>query len=234
MELDSDDKRRASLKSYTQQYSVKDAYKHKMRVEVEADCGHKVHKVSAQLEGACDASLKHCKLFLDAERDRQWSMKTKIQTVLPEQMSERQNQDDEEQHMSTKQSRMLIQIESEWGAERRSNQVNVRLQGEPTRMTYWKSNSQNKWARFLNKFDIVADYQLDSRQQHVIERLYELVKAKMFWAQLMGQLNVENRRSNDGEIRATLVLDPITRRHANITVQTPNEASDIAKSSLIF
>jgi hypothetical protein len=43
-----------------------------------------------------------------------------------------------------------------------------------------------------------------------------MVKASLFW-----QLSVEERRSNDGEglVRATVVIDPITRQHANITVQ---------------
>jgi hypothetical protein len=36
--------------------------------------------------------------------------------------------------------------------------------------------------------------------------------------------SLESKQSNDqGIVRATIVIDPITRRHANLTVQTPNE-----------
>jgi hypothetical protein len=46
-----------------------------------------------------------------------------------------------------------------------------------------------------------------------------LMKAQLFW-----QLSVEDRRSNEeGIVRATVVIDPVTRRHANISIQTPQE-----------
>jgi len=218
MDLEKDEDRRERLSSFTKEYKGQDSYKHSIRVEAEAHCGQKTHKVSAELKGACDARLKHCKLFIDAERtplhteNQQWTMKAKIQTVAPEIVSE-------EEDPSEKQSRMLVQIESEWGAEKQ-NIMNVRIQAEPTRKTYWKPESTNKWARFLNKIDMVAEYKLHSQQKHVIQRAYEMVKASLFW-----QLSVEERRSNDGEglVRATVVIDPITRQHANITVQTPTE-----------
>lgn len=66
---------------------------------------------------------------------------------------------------------------------------------------------------------MVAEYKLHQQQKHYIQRFYELVKASLFW-----QLSVEDRRSNDeGVVRATFVIDPITRQHANISVQTPTE-----------
>jgi hypothetical protein len=46
-----------------------------------------------------------------------------------------------------------------------------------------------------------------------------LMKAQLFW-----QLSVEDRRSGEeGVVRASMVIDPITRRHANISIQTPQE-----------
>jgi hypothetical protein len=217
MELEGDEDRRERLSSYSKKYSPSQAYKHQLRVEAEAKCGQKTHKVSAEIKGACDAQLKHCKVFVDAERtplngeSQEWTMKTKIQTVAPEQLAE-----DEEP--SKKQSRMLVQIDSEWGADKRS-QMNVRLQAEPTKKTYWKGDSSDKWARFLNKYDMVAEYKLHSQQKQAIQRAYELVKAKLFW-----QLNTEDRRAEDTDVvRATMIIDPVSRKYANISVQTPNE-----------
>jgi hypothetical protein len=217
MNLEKDEDRQNSLSTYSKQYQNKDSYKHELRVEAIAHCGAKTHKVSAELKGACDARLKHCKLFIDAERsplsseNTPWTLKAKLQTVAPEVSGQ-----DEE--MSNKQSRMLVQLDSEWGSEKR-NKMNVRLQGEPTRKTYWKSDSQNKWARFLNKYDMVAEYKLQSNLKHQVNRLFELMKARLFW-----QLSVQDSRSNEeGIVRATMVIDPITRRHANISIQTPTE-----------
>jgi len=224
MELDQDDKRKSSLSTYSKQYQSKDSYKHQLRIEAEAHCGPKTHKVSAEIKGACDARMKHCKLFVEAERSplnsesSPWTLKAKIQTVAPEITGE-----DEE--LANKQTRMLVQLDSEWGSDRR-NKMNVRIQGEPTRKTFWKAGSQDKWTRFLNKYDMVAEYKLQSNQKHSVNRLYELMKAQLFW-----QLSVEDRRSNsndrqsneEGIVRATVVIDPITRRHANISIQTPQE-----------
>jgi hypothetical protein len=217
MELEKDEQRRERLSTYTKEYNGKDSYKHQIRVEAEAHCGQKTHKISAELKGACDARLKHCKLFLDAERSplhtesQQWTMTAKIQTVAPEIVSD-------EEEPSNKQSRMLVQAECEWGSDNR-NSMNIRLQAEPTRKTFWKPETTQKWARFLNKIDMVAEYKLHTPQKHVVQRAYELLKASLFW-----QLSVEDRRSNDeGLVRATMVIDPITRQHANITIQTPTE-----------
>lgn len=217
MDLEQDEQRQSSLSTYSKQYKSEDAYRHQIRLEAEAHCGPKTHKISAELKGACDARLSHCKLFVDAERtplhaeSGPWTLKAKIQTVAPE--ISRENDE-----LSNKQSRMLVQLDSEWGAEHR-NKMNIRVQGEPTRKTYWKSGSQDKWARFLNKFDLVAEYKLQSNQKHLVNRLFELMKAQLFW-----QLSVEDRRSNEeGIVRATMVIDPITRRHANISIQTPQE-----------
>lgn len=224
MNLDRDEDRQQRLSTYSQKYSSKDAYKHQLRVEAEAKCGDKIHKISTEIKGACDAGLKHCKVYLDAERtplhseSQKWTMSAKIQTVAPEQLN---GESQEEQEMSSKQTRMLVQIESQWGAERRS-EMNIRVQAEPTKKTFWKPQSQQKWARFLNKIDLVAEYKLQSAQKHVVQRLYELLKSKMFW-----QMSVEDKRSSDGEqtVRATVVIDPITRRHANISIQTPTEVN---------
>jgi len=217
MELEQDEDRRSRISSYSQQYSGKNSYKHQIRLEAEAHCGPKTHKVSVELKGACDAYLKHCKLFIDAERtpmqseSQEWKMSAKIQTVAPEII-------DEEEEPNKKQSRMLVQLDSNWGSDKK-NQMNVRIQAEPTRKGYWRPNTSNKWSRFLNKIDLVADYKLHSTPKQWINRFYEVAKAKYFWS-----LNVEDRRSNEeGLVRATLVIDPITRKHANISVQTPTE-----------
>jgi len=227
MNLDKDEQRRERFSTYSKQYEQKDAYKHKIRVEAEAHCGQKTHKVSAEFNGACDARLQHCKIFVDAERtplhneNRPWKLNAKIQTVAPESISE-------ESHMETKHSRMLIQMESEWGSDKQ-NVMNIKIQAEPTKKTYWKPESQQKWSQFLNKIDMVAEYKLHSAQKNVVQRAYELGKATYFW-----QLEVEERRSNDGEglVRATIVIDPITRRHANLSIQTPTERLRIQQIDL--
>jgi hypothetical protein len=216
MDLEQDEQRTSKLNSYSQKYAPSNAYKHEVKLEAEARCGQKTHKAMADLKAGCDSRLKHCKIFIEAERtpihgeSQQWRMKTKVQTVAPELIN-----DDEEP--SAKQSRMLVQIESQWGSDRQSS-MNVRLQAEPTKKTYWNKDTSDKWARFLNKIDLVAEYSMPKSQQNSIQRLYELAKAQYFW-----QLSAEERQNQDGMIHATIVVDPISRRYANVSIQTPQE-----------
>jgi hypothetical protein len=228
MDLEKDEQRRERFSTYSQQYEPKDAYKHKIRLEAEAHCGQKTHKVSAEINGACDARLQHCKIFVEAQRtplhneNREWILKAKIQTVAPEYISE-------ESQMESKHTRMLVKMESQWGGSDKQNVLNLKIQAEPTKKTYWKPQSQQKWSQFLNKIDMVAEYKLHGAQKNAVQRAYELGKATYFW-----QLDVEERRSNDGEglVRATIIVDPISRRYANLSIQTPTERLRIQQIEL--
>ncbi|KAI6231775.1 hypothetical protein M3Y95_00417100 [Aphelenchoides besseyi] len=218
MELEKDEQRQSRLSSYQKQYSGKNAYKHQLTVETEARYPQKTYKMVTELKGACDSQLKHCKLFVDAERSpmhsesQQWTLKAKIQTVAPEIIRE-------EEDPSEKQSRMLVKIDSEWGADEK-NQINLRLQAEPTKKMMWQQTEQsdNQWSRFMNKIDLVAEYQLRPQQKHSIQRYFDLLKAKFFW-----QLTTQHHDGQPGVVRASMIINPMTRRHANVTVQTPQE-----------
>ncbi|KAI6215599.1 hypothetical protein M3Y94_00403800 [Aphelenchoides besseyi] len=100
------------------------------------------------------------------------------------------------------------------------NQINLRLQAEPTKKMMWQRTEQsdNQWSRFMNKIDLVAEYQLRPQQKHSIQRYFDLLKAKFFW-----QLTTQHHDGQSGVVRASMIIDPMTRRHANVTVQTPQE-----------
>ncbi|KAI6212243.1 hypothetical protein M3Y99_01841300 [Aphelenchoides fujianensis] len=218
MDLEQDEQRQSKLSQYQKKYEGKNAYKHQLKVEAEARYPQKTHKIAVELKGACDSQLKHCKLFVDAERSpihgqqQPWNMKAKIQTVAPEVVRG-------EEDPSEKQSRMLVTVDTEWGTDEK-NTMQLRIQAEPTKKTMWTGEQQSgdKWARFLNKFDLVAEYKLHSQQKHYVQGIYQLLKSKLFW-----QLTSQQREGERGVVRATAVIDPISRRFANITVQTPEE-----------
>ncbi|KAI6215598.1 hypothetical protein M3Y94_00403700 [Aphelenchoides besseyi] len=110
MELEKDEQRQSRLSSYQKQYSGKNAYKHQLTVETEARYPQKTYKMVTELKGACDSQLKHCKLFVDAERSpmlsesQQWTLKAKIQTVAPEIIREEEDPS-EKQSQNARQDR---------------------------------------------------------------------------------------------------------------------------------
>jgi hypothetical protein len=59
---------------------------------------------------------------------------------------------------------------------------------------------------------------MESRERHMIERLYEVVKARYYW-----QLESQQRKNDENTIRASLMIDPVSRRYANFSMETPRE-----------
>jgi hypothetical protein len=150
---------------------------------------------------------------LPSEQEK-WQIKANIQSVLPENVRGEESPEE-------KQSRLLVKAEAEWGPESNDQQhsVHLRVQGEPTRKNYWRQDSSDKWSRALNKWDMVMDYKLGHEQLHFAQRAYDLVKAYYFW-----QLETQpERKGDENTVRASLVIDPVTRRTANLTIQTPVE-----------
>lgn len=220
MELSTDNKERHSrLSSFVGKYQPLKAYKHQLKVELKAKSEHKSHEANILLQGQCDQHMQHCEAAVNFERTpfgeerENWVLDANVKTVAPEQI---RNEEETEQ----KQSRLLVKAETTWGPSSGDQQeIHVRIQGEPTRKTYWQSDSANKWSRFLNKVDLFAEYKLHSTQRHFVERLFNLGKFQYFW-----QLSTNAERKGEPQtIRASIVIDPITRRHFNFTVQTQEE-----------
>jgi len=211
--------RHTRLTSFADKYEPSKAYKHQVKVELKARTARKSHEAEIQLQGQCDNRMQHCSAVFNVQRTpfgnerSNWELQGKLQTVAPEQV---RNEEETEQ----KQSRMLIETEAEWGpVDGQKQEIHLRIQAEPTRKTYWQAESTNKWARFLNKIDLVAEYKINSAQRHFIERVFNLGRLQYFW-----QLSSDSERTGEPNmIHATVLIDPVTRRHANVTIQTPTE-----------
>jgi len=220
MELSTDNQQRHTrLTSFADKYEPSKAYKHQVKVELKARTARKSHEAEIQLQGQCDNRMQHCSAVFNVQRTpfgnerSNWELQGKLQTVAPEQV---RNEEETEQ----KQSRMLIETEAEWGpVDGQKQEIHLRIQAEPTRKTYWQAESTNKWARFLNKIDLVAEYKINSAQRHFIERVFNLGRLQYFW-----QFSSDSERTGEPNmIHATVLIDPVTRRHANVTIQTPTE-----------
>ncbi|KAI6184877.1 hypothetical protein M3Y97_00643900 [Aphelenchoides bicaudatus] len=222
MELSSFDnkQRHGRISSFSDSYDSSKSYKHELNVELKARTPRETHEANMQIKGQCDNRLQHCKAEIQMRRSpmgsesQNWKLNAKIQTIAPQQVRN-------EEEPETKQSKMLVKAEAQWGQESSQQQeVHLRVQAEPTRKTYWQQDeSADKWSRFLNKIDLVADYKLHSQQRQFVERLFNMARLQYFW-----QLSVDGERKGEpNTVRASLLIDPITRRQANFTVQTPEE-----------
>jgi hypothetical protein len=97
-------------------------------------------------------------------------------------------------------------------------------------------NAYQKKTAFLNKFDMVADYKLQPSMATIFSRAFETLKAYNFWntqqqanpnanelQQQQQQQQQSQSSSQQGQLYATVVIDPISQKHCNVSVKTPTQ-----------
>lgn len=188
----------------------------------------------------------------------QWVLKSKIQTLMPERVSSvqqlQQGQD------GKRQQKFVCQAECQWGTQERQQKLNVRIQGERVEKRQWRQHIEQigqqggndqqhqqaimhyqKRTAFLNKFDCQAEYKLSPQMQNVFQRAFETLKAYNFWntqskPNSINSINdgalQQQGQGEQGRMYATLVIDPITQKHANISVKTPQQQCRIESMQL--
>ncbi|CAD5212858.1 unnamed protein product [Bursaphelenchus okinawaensis] len=225
MGLESDEKREKNLKNYLKKYTPRDAYRHELRLIAQIYAAEETREYTSQIGGQCDARLRHCNVEMTADNSlnekTQWSVRSKAQLVLPEILRADESSDE-------KQTRMLISWNTEWNTQSQDEQnINVRIQAEPTRVFRWikdeeygmKKTSDSR-SRFLNKIDMLCKYNLNKQNQHALRSVYELLKARFFWT-----LSLQSTEHKPQQVRATLIVDPVSRQVANLTIRTPTEVA---------
>jgi len=91
-----------------------------------------------------------------------------------------------------------------------------------------------KRTAFLNKFDMVAVYKLQPQMTQRFSRGLEALKTYNFW-NTDSKLNEQEQggsNSGQGTLHATIVIDPITQQHCNISLKTPTESVRIKSIQL--
>jgi hypothetical protein len=122
--------------------------------------------------------------------------------------------------------------------------LNVRIEGEQAMKAQWRkveqqqeqrrnNNNYKRQTSFLNKFELEAEYKLKPAAQTMFSRAFETLKANNYWNTQVQLNNKDSERSQQqGQVKATLIIDPITQRHANVTVRTQSQAVRIESMEL--
>jgi hypothetical protein len=217
-------------------------YKHSLKLSAQTTGGRKQLNAEVRLTGACDAKFKYCKANVEVDRtamysdeDSDWKLTSKIQVLTPDSVNNAQQLAELEQ----KNQKFVLQSECEWGSHQKQS-VNLRIQGMQAQTQQQRQQIQSyqgpqqhyqkKRAAFLNKFDVVADYKLKPTMQNIANRLFEVVKTYDLWntqSQLEGT-------GQDGQMHATMVIDPIGQQLANISIKTATQAVRIQSVRLPY
>jgi hypothetical protein len=200
---------------------------------------HKFGEVS--LEAACDERVKYCqgKLevrrspFYDEERG-EWKLTAEAKTLYPEYVTD---VDELSRQDNKKNKKFVAQIDAVWGSTESNEKkqvVNLRINGEQFKPKQWiqkisgiqrntldyeslEEQMKLKIA-FLNKYDFVADYSLRPATQNIFAWAFGGLKSYEFWS-----TSTQAMKNRDGVVSGTVMIDPITHQHVNMTVKTPNE-----------
>lgn len=242
--MESHNQRSQKLNSYLNgQYRAGQMYRHALKMSAQTVGGEKECKAQMEIQGACDAKFKFCKVNVEADRtpleneNNKWTLKAEAQILTPESVSSVDQLD----QLESRNQKFLAQAEAQWGANNKQH-VNVRIEGEQAKKAQWsqieqKEQRRNKYYKrqtsFLNKYEVEAEYKLQPAAQNMVNRVFEVLKANNYWnSQVQLNNNQQKRDQQQGQMKAIVVIDPITQRHANVTVRTPNQAVRIESMEL--
>ncbi|KAI1725330.1 lipoprotein amino terminal region domain-containing protein [Ditylenchus destructor] len=234
-ELETQEQRSRKLNSFLENFQPT-LYKHELKLSVETKGGRKEMKAQTTGSLSCDNKLRYCHMKMDAERtpmlskeNSDWSLHSQLQILIPNAMSNVQ-QIQQYKNNDQKNQKLIVKGEAEWGTGELKQSITLRVQGEKAHTKQWRKHItekrngpqqkfQEKQAAFINKFDLVAEYDLRSQAQNFFERAFEALK---FYGGFCNT-DAEYQRNRNGQIRGTVVIDPVTRKHANISMKTPGQ-----------
>jgi len=236
MDLDNHSSRRQKLQKFLGQYSPKQQYKHSLKLSAQTVGGRKECKAHAEVQANCDSKAQSCQVQLDAQRTpmngegQKWDLKATCQLIMPETVQSLEQYSELQQ---SKQAKLLAQAKAQWGADHKQS-ISIKVQGESAQNSQWRQQSQQsrqirKRAAFINKFDVQAQYQnLKPETVNTCQRCLELAKSYYFWnsaSQLVQNNNQQQQQGSQssGQVLCSVVIDPITTKHANISLKTPTQ-----------
>jgi len=151
---------------------------------------------------------------------------------------------DNERKMSDKQQKLVSSLECEWGSERKQT-IRLNINGEKARNQEWNQKineiekridgpklreQMKRKIAFLNKYDLSAQHtNLEPSTINFFNWASTILKNWNMWNT---QVELKNTRGDSKQIVATMVIDPLTHEHMNITLKTPMEIIRITPLSL--
>jgi hypothetical protein len=248
-----DGKDESRFNKFLDDYEPSKMYKHQLLVQLKTVGGKFEKQGQIEIEASCDNQHRVVKAQLMAQRSplpyyeesSKWTLKTEVQAVLPDVHSSVQEYKREQ---GQKQQKFVAKINTEWGSERKQK-IDLNINGEQARQQAWneKINEVERLntpesaklrqqmiqkIAFLNKYDISANYEnLHQQTTNTLSSLSAILKSWNFWNTQVEPRSARNQQ-RDGQLTATIVIDPMTHEHANITVKTPVEIIRIESLSL--
>lgn len=118
------------LKRLQQQQEKTQMYKHLLKLSIETIREKKI-KGEMKLQAVCDAKFYYCKMLneikrspLYADETSNWTLKQKMQTLVPESVSSIREM---EQLAAQKNQKFFLQMDNEWGTEEKTQFINLRI-----------------------------------------------------------------------------------------------------------
>jgi len=234
---DQEKHRSKKLDEYLDNYEPRKMYKHFFNAKIHTVGGRREKSAKLEVRGSTDDKLRFINAQVNIirtplnEESREWTLKTNVQALLPEQTETHKY----EERRNDKHQRFVCNIESEWGSERKQ-MINTNINGEQIRNKMWSEKireleqndryempkireQMNRKVAFLNKYDIQTEYKnIQPSTAEFFNWGLSILKGWNLW-----QTKVELKNNRNGQVLATIVIDPLTHEHANVTLKTPTE-----------
>jgi hypothetical protein len=225
-------------------------YKHALKLSAQTIGGSQERKAQIEIQTACDSKLTFCKVNLDADHspleseNNKWTLNAEAQVLRPESVSSVELLE----QLRGRNQKFVAEARAQWGSHTKQK-LRIRIQGVQAQKPQWrkieeKESRNNKYYKrqtsFLNKYDMESEYKLQMSAQNMFQRAFEYVKAYYYWNTQVKQLDEDNNNNNllqysngqQGNVQTSIVIDPITQKHANLTVKTQEEVVRIVSLEL--
>ncbi|KAI3415980.1 hypothetical protein GPALN_005538 [Globodera pallida] len=239
-EIEGQEQRQQMLNNFISAYKPRQQYKHSLKLIAQTNGGAKDAKAQCDIQAQCDEQMNYCKVQLKAERppianeNMKWTLNAQSHLVMPETAASVEQLQQKPQQLK----QFIAQAEAQWGHQGQPKQhVNIRMHGtqahtQQVRAVLQQQNKKRlisaqqkrnfqRRSAFLNKFQIEAAYSLKSKAQNAINRVLEVLKSTYFWNTKSQMLLSGQNAQKNGKMAATILIDPMTQKNANVTIRTP-------------
>jgi len=242
---------------FLDKFEPRKMYEHQLKLKVMTVGGRKAKQAQVEIRGSCDDNVRFCKARLEIlrsplfEERGDWTFKAQGQALMPEYEQSwedyedrRNDRDNEERKRSDKQQKLVSSLECEWGSERKQT-IRLNINGEKARNQEWNQKiseiekridgpklreQMKRKIAFLNKYDLSAQHSnLEPSTINFFNWASTILKNWNMWNT---QVELKNTRGDSKQVVATIVIDPLTHEHMNITLKTPMEIIRITPLSL--
>lgn len=202
------------------------------------------------LRAECEDTLNYCQLGLEARANVsdtfRWRTEAQGSFILPDQSGRSDYDASGRKGWKKLVGRANLSVET--SSRRTSKQwVGIRLHGDSVKVGKSRGGARKaqdhggrvalaerqRQAAFINEFQLMAEWGLRRRSERYLHERYEMAKIANWWNEVPTAADSPHGLGR-GQAEVEAIINPVTRRHLNLTIRSPFESQPARFESIEF